>query len=206
MTNCANRHESLKMKTIVWDVDDVLNDLTRVWFEHWLSMHPQCLVQYEALSENPPHALLGISLDSYLASLDTFRLSAAGQQLPPNPEVIAWFREYGHRFRHIALTAVPLLSASHQAQWVIHHYGNWIRSFNFVPSKRQNYPALEYDCTKADYLRWWGRADILVEDNAANAKAAYQLGIEVLLMPRPWNQSSLTVSGLLDSLAKQGID
>ncbi len=50
------------MKTIVWDIDDVLNDLTRAWFETaWLPAHRECRLTYEELKVNPPHELLGTS-------------------------------------------------------------------------------------------------------------------------------------------------
>jgi len=189
------------MQTIVWDVDDVLNDLMGAWLEQsWLTCHPESAVRYEEISENPPHQLLGISLHEYLVSLDTFRLSEAGQQLSPNSEVLAWFWKYGNRFRHIVLTATPLQAAPSQAEWVIRYYGNWIRSFNFVPSKREIHPTLIYDCTKADFLRWCGRGDIFIDDRPEDVEAVRQLGIQALLMPRPWNKSAQTIRGMLDTL------
>jgi hypothetical protein len=191
------------MKTIVWDVDDVLNNLMRVWFEQeWLPKHPSCKVRYETISQNPPHELLGVHLIDYLNSLDQFRLSEGGRQLSPVPEVLAWFRQYGHRYRHIVLTATPLKSAPIVAEWVIRHFGDWIRSFNFVPSQREGQPVSLYDRTKADYLRWWSRADILIDDNSVYMEAAKQMGIHAVLMPRPWNQSRLTIAQSLDLLVR----
>ena len=36
------------MLTIVWDVDDVLNDLMHAWFKHsWLADHPDGKIRYE---------------------------------------------------------------------------------------------------------------------------------------------------------------
>lgn len=191
------------MQTIVWDVDDVLNDLMRSWFEtFWLPSHPDCSSRYEDILENPPHRLLEVSLGEYLASLDAFRLSGAAEQLLPVPEVLAWFRQYGERFRHIALTATPLRTAPVSAVWVTHRFGRWIRSFNFVPSIREGECIPMYDKTKSDYLSWWGRADILVDDSAVNVDAARVLGIRGVLMPRPWNQSRLTIAETLESLTE----
>ena len=51
------------MLTIVWDVDDVLNDLMAVWFrDAWLPKHAACPVRYEEITENPPHRVLGSSV------------------------------------------------------------------------------------------------------------------------------------------------
>ena len=59
------------LKTIAWDVDDVLNNLMRAWFEEkWLIDHPECNLLYEGLTENPPHRLLETNVDNYLKSLD----------------------------------------------------------------------------------------------------------------------------------------
>ena len=189
------------MKTIVWDVDDVLNGLMQGWFEQaCLSEHSSCSLRYETIAENPPHRLLGISLEDYLNSLDAFRLSAVGQHLSPVPEVREWFCQHGYKFRHIALTATPMQSAALSAAWVIHHFGEWIRSFNFVPSYRKEQAPFMYDHSKLDYLRWWGRADILIDDSPIHIESVQQMGIQTFLMPRPWNQSQQTISEMLNSL------
>ena len=192
----------LAMQTIAWDVDDVLNDLMRAWFEAaWLPAHSSCSLEYGELSENPPHRLLGVSLPGYLTSLDRFRLSEMGRQLQPVPEVLEWFHRHGHQYRHIALTSTPLKSAPNVAEWVTHHFGRWIRSFNFLPSQRTDNPVFMYDNTKADYLQWWGRADIVVDDNPSLVEAAQQMGLHALAMPRPWNESRLTIAETLGLLA-----
>jgi len=191
------------MQTIVWDVDDVLNELMRNWFEHkWLPEHRSCSVRYESLTHNPPHELLGISLVEYQQSLDSFRLSADFRRLVPISEVTAWFHRSGHRFHHIALTATPVLCAPQSAEWVFRHFGNWIRSFAFVPSRRTGDPAFEYDNTKKAYLQWWGKADYLIDDSPVHVEAARELGIRSILIPRPWNQAAGSISDTLDVLNK----
>lgn len=186
------------MKTIVWDVDDVLNDLMRTWFERWwVPSHPECPIGYHQISENPPHRLLGVSKLEYLASLDEFRLSDIAGQMRPVPEVLAWFRQYGDRFRHIALTATPLRTAPASAAWVMRYFGRWIRSFHVIPSPRESERIPIYDQSKEDFLRWWGKGDILVDDDSLNVTAARTLGIQVVLIPRPWNQSQMTLAEAL---------
>jgi hypothetical protein len=177
------------LKTVVWDVDDVLNDLTRAWFEAWwrpLPGTPEGL-RYEDLTENPPCSLLGVTKADYLESLDAFRRSPEAERLQPEPEVLAWFREHGSRCRHVALTAVPLCAAGCSARWVFSHFGSWIRTFSLVPSPRGGVTAPTYDGDKIQHLGWLQRGDVLVEDQPVTVRDASAIGIPGVLMPRPWN-------------------
>lgn len=189
------------MKTIAWDVDDVLNNLMQTWFEHhWMSSHPECPISYDQISENPPHALLGVSISEYLDSLDEFRLSKIAREMHPLLEVLAWFHQYGEHFRHIALTATPLRAAPTSVAWVIRHFGWWIRSFHVVPSPRKGEQIPVYDQSKEDFLRWYGKVDILADDNPLSVAVAQAIGIQAILIPRPWNQSQLTLPETLNTL------
>ena len=191
------------MKTIVWDVDDVLNDLTGNWFEQqWLPQHPHCLVGYSELTVNPPHRVLGVSRESYLESLDEFRLTRMAD-LAPVPEVREWFERHGREFRHVALSAVPLRAAHISAGWVMRCFGRWIRSFHFVPSPRQDDPPFHYDQSKGEFLRWLGLGDIMVDDQPVNLAAAAGLGLCSVLYPRPWNEGSESISHLLEQISLQ---
>ena len=175
------------MLTIAWDVDDVLNDLMRAWFEkEWLPSHPDCQATYEDLCANPPQTIIGTTLDGYLSSLDRFRCTRYAE-LTPVAEALAWFERHGDNYRHVALTAVPLQSAPVSAAWVLRHFGRWIRSFHFVPSHRNGEAIPQYDGSKSDFLRWFGKADVLVDDLPINVESARQAGVRALLMPRPWN-------------------
>lgn len=178
------------MLTIAWDIDDVLNDLMRVWFERvWLFKHPDCALKYGDLKINPPHKILSVSLNAYLESLDAFRFSGLYQQMEPAAEIAEWFKENGHKYRHIALTSVPYKAAAYSASWVFANFGRWIRTFHFVPSKRENEDIPEYDKDKGEYLAWCNKVDILVDDNEENIKAASEKGIRGILVPRPWNSA-----------------
>lgn len=189
------------MKTIAWDVDDVLNDLMREWLERkWLAYHPDCAIQYEDITENPPARLLNTTLDSYLRSLDEFRLSQLYQRLSPVEEVMNWFDNNGNNFRHIALTAVPLAAASASARWVFKHFGCWIRTFHFVPSKREGENIQEYDNDKGDFLKWIQKVDVLVDDSLANIQSAQKAGIKGIIMPRPWNGRRTSIVDTLSEL------
>jgi len=181
------------MKTIIWDVDDVLNDFMFDWFEkQWLIVHPECKLKYEDLLENPPHKILGSSLNEYRNSLDDFRRQY-GPTFNPVPEVLEWFQANGSNYRHMALTAVPISLSNISAEWVFRHFGNWIRSFNIVPSPRKSDPDFCYDSSKKEFLQWLQKGDILVDDNLINIEGGRILGLKVVVVPRPWNNSLISI-------------
>ena len=183
------------MKTIAWDVDDVLNEMMFYWFEDcYKNEHNNIKQNFKDLVNNPPQDILGISNDEYLKSLDRFRISEKGRNLPPNQRVLAWFNEHGYKYRHVALTARPLKTVPILSEWVFRYYGDWIRTLSFIPSKRtgQNIPV--YDSRKADFLTWFGKADLFIDDSTENVQESEKAGIKSLLYPRPWNNSCLTVN------------
>lgn len=191
------------MITIAWDVDDVLNDLMRCWLvKKWLPEHPDCKACFEQITQNTPEHIIKSTKEEYRLSLDAFRLSGAYLQLEPNPEILAWFEEFGDKARHIALTSVPLKGAHISADWVMQNFGKWIRSFNFVPSPRKGELVPEYDHSKADYLRWLNKIDVLVEDSEENIREAKELGIRGILVAKPWNKSGLSVRAALAEINK----
>lgn len=176
------------LKTIVWDVDDVLNDFTRVWFERaWQREHPESTIAFGDLIENPPHRVLCAPLAEYLDSLDAFRASEIGMALPPREDVLRWFDAYGSAFRHIALTATTAVAAPASAAWVLRHFGRWFRVVGFVPSARPGDTHPVYDESKAAFLEWWAQADYFVDDRPENVAGALAIGITAFAAPQPWN-------------------
>ncbi|HXS77038.1 MAG TPA: hypothetical protein VN753_12730 [Terracidiphilus sp.] len=189
------------MLTIVWDVDDVLNDLMLQWFHHaWKPEHPECTLSFDDLLHNPPHKILGTEREDYLASMDQFRRTGRGLELTPNPGILDWFVQHGQTFRHIALTARPLETAPDVAAWVMRHFGTWIRCFGVVPS-RANGGAPVYDRSKIDFLKWLGCGDILVDDADENIRDAVSLGMRTFQIAQPWNKSTLTSAALGSKLS-----
>lgn len=189
------------MKTIVWDVDDTLNNLTEVWFnEWWLPENRSATIRFGQLKENPPSHLLGISHEAYLASLDAFRASELAGKIKPAPQVMDWFGLHGEEARHLVLTATPLQDAPRSAAWVLEYFGTWIRSYNVIPSKRPGQSLPLYDKTKIEFLNWLGKASILVEDDEANLKSAYEAGYQVIGIPQPWNNIRCSLDEALAQL------
>jgi 5'(3')-deoxyribonucleotidase len=175
-------------KVIVWDVDDVLNNLTYEWFKEYAGAN-SVKISYEQLKSNPPVAELEISLQSYLSSLDNFRQRRMNS-MRPSPEVLAWFHSHGADYRHVALTAVPAKFSPLSAEWVLRHFGLWFRSFHFVPSFRANEEMIIYDESKADLLRKIGKVDYFIDDNEKNVSDVVTSGVDAMIFPRPWNSAA----------------
>jgi len=191
------------MKTIIWDIDDVLNDLMKQWFEKkWLAENPGSLLVYKDIIENPPHEVLNMSLAEYRTSLDDFRLEF-GQYFIPSVEILNWFKEYGSNYRHMALTAVPIKLAHISAAWLFNHFGNWIHSFNIVPSPRDSDPPFRYHSTKKEFLNFLGKGDLIIDDNLKNIQGAKELGLQTILYPQPWNNSQLSTKEIFSKLTEQ---
>jgi hypothetical protein len=192
------------MKTIVWDIDDVLNDCMRMWLEKdWLPLHRGCILKYEDLTENPPNRLLGAAMTEYLESLDKFRLSSYANEMIPDAEVLKWFKFYGTSFRHIALTARPRQSVSPAIIWMLRHFSEWFQTLSFVPSERPGESPGCPDRTKGEFLAWLGKADFFIDDSPQNIHEAESLGIQTFLVARPWNNSRLTLVDILNILGEE---
>lgn len=191
------------MKTIVWDLDDVLNRFTESWLKAgWQVEHPACRTTYRELRSNPPLHELNASESEYLDSLDRFRVSPAGQNLEPHPLVLAWFKQSGDHFRHHVLTARPAKTAGVAAAWVFTHFGRWIRHFHFVPSPRPDESLPVYDAAKADVLARLDPVDFFVDDSPQNVEAATARGIRSFVFPQPWNRAELTANQILAALSQ----
>ena len=189
------------MQTIAWDVDDVLNELTRAWFERWGREGGTCPGGgYAALTANPPHEVCGISRQEYLASLDAFRASGEGVRLPPRPEALEWFVANGARYRHVAVTATPLANAPASAAWVMRHFGRWIRTYHLVPSPRPGEELPPYDTDKASAFARLGRIDLVVDDSPEVIEGARAAGIAAVVFPQPWNAAIASTAETFDAL------
>ena len=186
------------MKTIVWDIDDVLNDLQRSWLDvEWNGKHPGRMIKYAQLTVNPPHDLLKIDIHSYRESLDAFRLSARAGTMKPDPQVYNWFTRYGHLFRHVALTARNIGTVSVAIQWLLDHFGQWFQTIAFIPSERRHESPKQPDRRKVDYLVWLNRADYYIDDNSINVREASAIGVCAFLVSQPWNNSQQTLCQIL---------
>jgi hypothetical protein len=192
------------MKTIVWDIDDVLNDLMRSWFEiSWKKDHAGTSIIYADIKENPPHKFLGMDELEYLISLDKFRLSPEAAEMKPDRAVLGWFKDDGASYRHIALTARPIKTVAPAVKWLMRHYGEWFQTVSFVPSKRPDEQPRQPDKSKADFLSWIGRVDYFIDDLDRHVNEAAGLGIRSFLVAQPWNDSKLRLTEILELIGKE---
>ena len=85
----------------------------------------------------------------------------------------------------------PRNAAIASASWLLTHFGDWIRTFTFIPSQRNGENLPLYDLTKADYIKWLNKADVFIEDNENNIAGLEQLNIRRFIVARPWNSSKI---------------
>jgi hypothetical protein len=191
-------------KTIVWDLDDVLNPFTESWLKlGWQVEHPECRTAYAELRSNPPLRELNASPDAYLDSLDRFRVSSAGRNLQPHPLLFDWFERSGDRFHHHVLTARPLKTVEAAAAWVFTRFGRWIRHFHFVPSPRPGEILPASATTKAEVLARLGPVDFFIDDSPQHVAAAAARGLRAYVFPQPWNGAELSASQILAALSEE---
>lgn len=195
-------YTNIKMITICWDVDDVLNNLMQEWFTYYkyINLDKYDNICFNNLIENSPNDILSITKKEYLESLDYFRMNYY-KDLKPNEIIYEWFKEKGHLSRHMVLTATPLSCCNISAEWVMRYYGKWIRSFNFIPSPRENDSSVIYYKSKMEYLKRTN-VDIFVDDNeeTINEVNKYILQIKTFCPKMPWNNGILSDVELLNEL------
>jgi len=191
---------------LLWDVDDVLNQLMTEWLRFW-QQHQQfgsTSIDISQITENPPSQVLGIPLEQYLQSLDAFRNSSLGRQIPPHPKVLSWFEEYGHKFVHIALTARPSETMPNQAAWVYEYFGRWIYNVVSVNPARPRSGDLRQSvfASKSSFVQWLDKPSILIDDSEDNILELREHCLRTFLFPQPWNASEQTVEEVLVELSQ----
>jgi hypothetical protein len=187
-----------KKLLVVFDIDDVLNNLMYDWLLYFNINNNS--FKYDDIIENPPYKILKISKKKYLESLDNFR-EEKYLSLRPNRDILEWFEKYGDNFHFAALTSTPRKFASISAFWAMKYFGNWVRSFNFIPSKRDGTLDIVYDELKADWL-YRNHADIFIDDSFENCKNAVELGIESYVLKQPWN-NGFELEDILERLSEK---
>ena len=182
------------MTILVWDIDDVLNELTA----QWLATISHNTISTKHQLTNPDfHTFLGWSRDEYLHSIDNYRLDHY-RDLAPNELVIGFMSETQF-CSHILLTATPLISAPHSAEWALRHFGSLIDGILIAPSTRPGVQSTRM--SKLDHIARitaTGEAVLCIDDLPANITQAHQSGAEGILWPQPWNNSSSTIDSVLN--------
>lgn len=188
--------------TIAWDVDDVLNELTRSWaetaglgdrFKDGQGRDPGAYVNS-----------LGFPPSDYLISLDEFRANCYGS-LEPNSLTHAWFVQHGSRCDHVVVSRTPLKASSIMRAWVLDHFGRWITNVIVTPSWRSTDPSGTLYPSKGDIMQSIRKPAVLVDDTEANLVEARRT-CHVVTFAQPWNSGASqrdSLAELTDILAMQ---
>ena len=191
-----------KLPLLIWDIDDVLNDLMRLFCSTVAQRIEPGITAGELLTENPPLTRLGCRLDEYRALLDECREKFLFNSLP-SEEVRTFLRVHGGSFRSLALSSCPMNMAPRSAEWVLRHFGLWIQGVIFVPSPRSKIIVGSYLYrSKAEAVSELG--GILIDDAPVNVEAVRKAGGRALYFPAPWNENrDMGYDGFFDLLLKE---
>jgi hypothetical protein len=191
----------MKKKLFIWDIDDVLNDLTALC----VSTTAQALkpgIRLEDLQNNPPLAELGCTLDEYRQILDDCR-DRYLYEVPPRKEVLAFFQQYGDRFRSLTLSSAPMHMAPRSAEWVLRHFGSWLQGTLFVPSPRKNI-TIESQLFHSKAEAVIARDGILIDDMQKNVDSVRAAGKKAFCFPAPWNENrNMSIEEFLTKLSNE---
>lgn len=191
----------MKSPLLIWDIDDVLNDLTRLCMATTAQkIRPG--IKLEELQQNPPLAELGCSLDEYRNILDECRDKYLYEQAP-RKEVMAFFQEWGSELRSVTLSAAPVSMAPRSAEWVLRHFGRWIQGTIFVPSPRKQIATgMPLFTSKAEAVSVLG--GILIDDAPQNVKSVRAAGHRAFYFPAPWNENkNMSIEKFFSMLCKE---
>lgn len=174
---------------IVWDFDDVLFPLTEFWFAAYGHRIQSKITQYDQITENPPHVIMGISREQYHESLDQFRNSEQAQSLQINRKILEWLGVNGTAYKHYILTARPINTIKSAQKWLKNNFFEPLEGFGFVPAERPGQDLSGYYRTKQDYLKGEGiQFEYFVDDNPVTINAVANIHTATtILFPAPWN-------------------
>jgi len=153
---------------LLWDIDDTLNRQIEIFMEHSPLGAGKA---YRDVVRNPQYLALGCSKEEYLPELDRCRREFLYNS-EPRPEMLEFFREYGHTFRSMTLSSVPITLAPLSAAWLLRHFGAWIQGTLYVPSERKNVQIFSHTFrSKAEAVT--ALNGILIDDTECTGLAGY---------------------------------
>ena len=161
-------------------------------------------IQYEQIVQNPPHDILGISKEKYLQTLDKFR-TMMYFTLKPNQEILNWFEKNGSKAHFSVLTATPSSCVTFSSRWIFDNFGKWIRTFAYIPSKREGVNDLVFDSTKADWLVR-NHVNIFIDDSPKNiieVQVRSDNKINCYLVKQPWSNEGMPISDILKEIEEK---
>ena len=175
-----------------------------VWLEHQKNIKRiDDSFSYDSLTDPDFSQTLKWGRNSFLESLDEFRLQFQSKLLP-NRMIQNWFENQSkNQIKHVALTATPRVISEISRNWLEVNFGTRITDFFLAPSARDDddLPRM----TKLDFYQQFTtefKQVIAIDDrpdNLANAKTA---GASTLCWPQPWNYSLLDSEETLKALSR----
>jgi len=181
---------------LLWDIDDTLNRQIEIFMEHSPLGAGKA---YRDVVRNPQYLALGCSKEEYLPELDRCRREFLYNS-EPRPEMLEFFREYGHTFRSMTLSSVPITLAPLSAAWLLRHFGAWIQGTLYVPSERKNVQIFSHTFrSKAEAVT--ALNGILIDDTEDHVIESRAAGGRAFCFPAPWNSAAgLSISDFLKQL------
>lgn len=168
----------------IWDVDDVLNNLTKDFISYIAPSIP-----YKEILNPNIHDSLGLSQNDYHYELDNFRRREY-LNLKPNLEIINFIKSRKGSMHYI-LTSVPHEFIEISFCWVKRNFDNMFYGYLFAPSRRENVNL--QTSAKMDHLNnlnLIGRKTYFIDDNPYNFINIDNTSITKVLWPQPWNSST----------------
>ena len=167
----------------IWDVDDVLNNLTKDFINYITPSIP-----YETILNPNIHDSLGLSQDDYLYELDNFRRREY-LNLKPNLDLTNFIKSRKNSM-HYVLTSVPHEFIEISFCWVKRNFDKTFFGYLFAPSRRENGNLkMPIKRDHLNNLNLFGRKTFFIDDNPYNFINIDNTSITKVLWPQPWNSS-----------------
>lgn len=190
------------MLNIAIDIDDTLNNLMQVWLLHY-NLQRGTLFKFEDLKVNPPHEILGITKKDYINNLDKFKINYYNKVIV-NKKFWWWFDINGTKANFIAITSTSMETVSESSKWLFNCFGEWIRNYVVIPNHTDKYHEYKYFQSKAQWMDWFGKVDIYIDDNEKSIKQVNEIcpKVKTICIKQPWN-SGLETKRVLEILDKE---
>ena len=175
-----------------------------VWLEHQKNIKRiDASFSYDSLTDPDFSQTLKWGRNSFLESLDEFRLQFQSKLLP-NRMIQNWLENQSNmQVKHVALTATPRVVSEISKNWLQVNFGSHITDFFLAPSARDDdkLPRM----TKLDFYQQFTsqfKHIIAIDDRPDNLTNAKTAGASTVCWPQPWNDSLLDSEETLKALSR----
>lgn len=187
------------MKTIIWDVDDTLNNFRFDWFLHNKEELKKIDhdISYDYFNIKNPYNILNDNKDTFIKSLKDFK-NYNHFKITVNKEIYNWFYKYGKNYNHIILTKCSKDYFEFAVNFVNKYFGKWIQSYNYISGNKKD--NLNEFLTKAEFIKkYFKEIKYFIDDSEKNCKQVEELGIKTFCPKQPWN-NGMDIKDILEEL------